>query len=1385
MSNLKFLLQENLKQFNLEKSPKIDEIIFMLEDIFENNKDYSDYELYFDEKCLKDYKINVQKVITAELEKTLKKNKQNVYKIYLLLQKNASNIGPILEKFIDFDIFTSSYEPYKKLSQQIDVLREVGKVEEADTLTLKMENMKSEIKITLPKIIKEYYEDGNLTINHIQNDNSIFANLIKHLVKQMISIKDIKNKRIIDGEYTDTLIALLTNEKYADFTTFINDYELLEKNDYSDDLNFLLSQYKIVKDMTFEEFISNLRELYDNDLLKSQILYDIFAGDYSKVLSISSSRVKFIINIFIDVLMKCEIPYNVRYMNHLEKIYTRLDQTSLYNKLVDKSKLQMDILNLYELLVTKIISMHKAKEQEEDVLYYLLQFYINNDISSSAYEELSSITRVVYNLSDDITKNHELLSNHMQKLLSQNIKDLTFLQEYDTKNLNMRLKLDNFNDEFISQQQELYLTEKISKKDYIHLVVPKLDNINLLELFKTYNLWQKILAKTNVSAQNSLKTIFFDILSKLFIHFIKAFLHQEKLLENGDITIIRDLFYLQNDDPRLRVYVPNQIEAVLLYLKNLHKQDKTSNDLYEFSIQTFLDLIFDFTFQSEEYQTDISLFDIFKYYPSQTGSMRNIISDIKIKGLKFDKFKSSFNKMAKENYNEYTEKLLDSAANKKMKVIFEKYFTEEEVAWLLLNNARYSKAFFVLTPNKHDWEKNGVPKLYKNFVAFHMNLLKSNKMPKNNKPSISNIRKIDQSTTTPAQLMKMFNKANKTTFNMTSKTSKKMKVPTTIQIGSIGTTISDTIEYQVNDLSFIEIKNMKKLLKNKEDVDIDYTEMVRVLTKNNISYLNTLFNKSVDNSELIKIVIQNKKRILGIKNKFLSYLSIAKYDYGKKSLELTNNIIKFLSILYFINENRDSLQSMMEPKNKTIRTFKEKVFIDKTVYSIKDKKIGKVLSKKTRKVKNKVVDETNIYRVQIGKKIKNIEDLDFIVLDNMKNKVVKVTRGVYKGQLGMIQEGTKYINDKEQQQITKQIKQQEKLLMEKQSFIHKMSKKDNADKQSIVLANRNINNINNELRLLKFKLSKKTFVIKLYFGSIKEINIRLNEEEFVLQLKSLQDEKIKEILDSAFKHYKSFTFNNIYDFSKFLFSTMQDGSSNITFKHFEFLYKNTLKIINDENTSKLNKIHSNDFIAEKIQKVERNLVILKKKLSKEKTVDIVKNITKFQKILAGLKNKLSDSVVDVYKQKVMSKTDTQYQDDLSYEKYNDEYFTTFKVNKDKLALDHAKFLAKIKKQENEIKEQQEYNFRKYADLAKTRYADLLEGLEEYTSSECNFVNTLLESSLKEEELSLEDIENLIDEELDIPEIKPKSWVDLDEESSDEFSDTSVSPVKALNVVDQW
>ena len=1375
MSNLKYLLQTNIKSFLPDYNVELDEIVFMLEDLYENDNDYRDYEIYFDEKCLRDYLIKLKHQIIKDLEQTLKKSKQNLYKSILVLHRNINKIKTFLDKVINYDILVSNYEPYKKLSKQVDIYREAKKTSMVEKLEKEMSDMKKHVSSSLAKTIKSFYDDGNLNYNFIKNDKSEDGKLLMHLINQMVSIKDIKNKRFIDDSYANVLISLFTDEKYDNLDTFIGDYDFSSKNSYGEDLNFLLTQYKFLKDMVFEEFTFMIRELYENNLLNIGILSKIQNGEYDKITFTKSLKVKFLINIFINILMECDIPYNQTYMNHLKRLYINNQQEQLYSKLEEQSKVQMELLDIYNLIAEKIVAMNKNGDDLESVLYYILQFYINKDILPSEYEELSLFAKLLYKLGEDYDRNFELLNNHINKFHIEEITSLTQLQQYKgdaTKDI----KLNKFHDEYISTQLQLY-EMSVAKKDFIYLSAPQITNDNMLNLFSSYEKWLKVSDKYNKNFHSIIKSIYNGILAKIFSHFIKAFLFVEDVERSSEQKMVENLYYLQNDNPQIRIYTKNSLEQLFTYLSRQLQKETEEKELYEFSIKTLLDFMINYKFSSESYDESISIYDIIRYHDARIITIVSVLSDVSLKDPQLTLLKNDVKKINQRNVSVIIEENSSKTSCKRIITLFKDILSEDEMRFVIINYKDYVQISRVFAKNKQ---------AFKRLVSLHMNELKVVSIVKND---VQSLRKIQyHKTISPNELIALLNKESGNNFKINKVASTKKAIKD-IVIGNIGTTLTDNVEYHKNEMSFVELSNLRKMFKNKEDVESYYNEMVKVLSTHNINYLNNLYKTEVDDSKLTKLLIENNKYISAIKNKYLKYLSVSKYEYSKRSLEFFNNIIKFVSILYFIGENKNTLSKIMKP-DKLIKTFKENVILKKKVLLLKENKIGTIVSRAG----------STSYKVKVNNTEKEYDDMDFVILDDMKNKMVKINTGEYKGKQGIIQQGTKYMNDKEKQTLANYIKQLNRDLVSKNNLMNKYIRtKTNQDQ--IPILSRDIDNINNELKLSKMKLSKKTFLVKIFFGSHREKNIRLNENEITPIIKDIQKEKINDILQTSFKHYKVIHFSTIYDIIKYLFNSMQDTTTN--FKHFEFLYKNTLKIINGHNVTLMNKLQSLSFLREKIDKVDANIEKINKKLKKSSDSKTINLLKKQQKIKSVLSNKLRllESNEDLKEQTLMSSKI--YENDFSFESVDKKYFPKFIINTSKLDADKKQYNDELLKRELEQKKVQDAIIKDYVSKVQSLYSKLTEELEEYNTNECSFVNSFLENALQEEVLDEADIEALLNEDLGITtkeeeqkveEIieqnvvpEQRSWVDIDEEDSDELfsGEFDEDSETGLEVVNEW
>jgi len=174
MSNIKFILQENLKNVdnNIYQEAKLQEIILLVKAFQSGIIDSENYEIYFNRKCLIDYKNLLISEITDEIEPVMKKNKKKLIQIYKVLflcklKLQSGNLEKYLSSFIEAQDLLDDYKPYVSIKKRIDIKKELKNKEEVQRLTKEAEVLKKNIIKISTDAISDMNEENGLDYDYI------------------------------------------------------------------------------------------------------------------------------------------------------------------------------------------------------------------------------------------------------------------------------------------------------------------------------------------------------------------------------------------------------------------------------------------------------------------------------------------------------------------------------------------------------------------------------------------------------------------------------------------------------------------------------------------------------------------------------------------------------------------------------------------------------------------------------------------------------------------------------------------------------------------------------------------------------------------------------------------------------------------------------------------------------------------------------------------------------------------------------------------------------------------------------------------------------------------------------------------------------------------
>lgn len=1052
MSNIKFLLQDNLKSIDtkLYQEAKYQEIIFLVKAIQSGIIDVDNYETYFNRKCLIEHKDQLISEISKEIEPSLmnkKKNKRNIIKIFKVLflfrmKLESGNLQKYLSNFIESQELLENYKPYTSLKKKIDINIEIKNKEEVARLQKERDVLKKNIIKISVDTIKEINEINNLDydyiIKHINDgDLTILKNIIFNIINNH---NDKLSYNISDISYLDLLIKTLTSNKVNSFYDFINNDDITDKYSLSDEISFFILQYKYLLKSDFKYLINLLINMDEEDLLTTKTLNNISTELFDEVKL--DRKIVFLIYIFLNILQNCEIPHNEIYLEYLKKLYLKQGIEKQYDNIVKQGKTYTELLDSSKNLFSITVIALKNKKNLINILNNVLQSHINKDLTNQEYDDLISDISVLNQIIRNKEDSYELLSQHINRKLAESINnlinfDLVLNENQTISDLTRNLQNFNYQDIYIQQQLELYKldTEGLKKADNIYIQAPRImKNNEIFSILLKYKEWVEKADKINRHLKLDLKSdvedIFQNILAKTFQHYFRSLqLFLDKEL-NGNY---RNLFYFYEDNKQIKVYTENSIEELLLYVKNeLLKQKnirgiKQDKQILSFIAHKIHYFIFNHTFYSKLHDSEIVLYDILKYDQVVLVSLGKILLQVNdlLKDNKLKKLNTKvIEKDMKELVTQNTENLITENMEKKKYQLIKKVndklkiLSEKEMRFLALYFKRKTFEFIHKTIQSGQGIKIDESGL--NFIKMLINIIKEEIRVKHSfNPLKKNISKIEHIRI--KEVEKHIYKLIKGEIKIPKL--EKVEIPDVVFFHNPEQVyeVSSSKLFEKNDVSFIELQTLKKYFSDDEQQKLEYKNMISTLVKINFQLLNSIFKINLDKSHiktLINILQTNDLKVKGISRKLLHKIKLNEITKtSTNTSSIINDIIKELCILYFVDKiitSQKDIEKYFKTENlMMIEEQVAKTIVNKNILVKSNGKMGKVIEKVNK----------DTFKVKFGKNVKQMKRNQFIIIDSLKHKMVKVIKGNFKGHYGYIQDFKthKYLSKKERQSIQKHI----------------------------------------------------------------------------------------------------------------------------------------------------------------------------------------------------------------------------------------------------------------------------------------------------------------------------------------------------------------------------
>ena len=1402
MSNLIQELQNGLKINNkLYEEIKNEEILSLIKNYKENSYKYSTYELYFNNKCISDYKLFLVSNLNNEIEKILSKKFLNVIlemKIKLLFKKYKNNLDNLLKQFnINNDDLLKKIKETDKLMKQIDLKKELKKPYEIE------QNKFNNIKNNLNDIIKEQIL--------IYIDTNEKSNLLEDYINYLIRInKRLINMKINTDEYNNFLMNIFSEGDYDNIEDMINDNVT---KDYvnQDNLSFMIIKYNNIKDITLEELINNIP-----DNINTTDVNDLKDITFSELKNKSDINIAVKNHLLIDIIETCKQPLNEDYLDYLKKIYFMNNMKEQYQKILKKNKEISNLLIEYEddelVFAKNIINKIKNKKDFKlDIINKSLTDFMTEQEYNNLLNEYIMINDIVNN-----DESYEILDYYITTNLSKLLQKLRdFNLTTDIKDLKKNLKINDYGESYLNEQFDMYIDKKTSDKKNIYISLNSLfKNNNIIDYFKFF---QKLEKKLNLLNDNkiikNLNDILQNTLSQILEHYIKSIDNFKLLDDDNNDKLLKRLYYNLNDDVNTRVYVNDQIEKILNYILKNNNDD----DIHEYIYSKILDHLFNYKYYNIQLDYNESIIMklrdtslLINYY--NIIKTLNIIYNNKYLSNDIKELENSINKYKNTKFNllfDVTKKFIKlDEFNNDLKI-----FTRKEIDYMKYRWNDFKNLFtFTNKKNQDDDDIISQMKLVKMILndifikikEYNINLYNVNKNKEEKKIENNIINDVKR----------LMNDEIK--FN-TYKIEKPNKVFIYNNI-NIDTKIEDYGLTYLTISSFQKIYNKNTNLSKREQLIIDSI-------KDTIKILEIFYDIKYNNIEkLTNDILSEKERIIIISkqnSKNIDYKNI------KQRLLIENknisNMTKYLTILYFIDFMIHTDLDVYNLKQKQ-ENVKEKL-LNKKIYIISDSKM-----KYNKDNIDTIIKKDNNKFYTKNKNILSREN--FILLDSLKDKVVKITKGIYKGNYGRI------INFKEKRNLTKELSKY--ISLEKKYYENLILK---INEKILQINNNTSDNIVDDIELTQLEKYRKKIKINIsntdddledelnnfeqqqYIYNIK-LNPRINkvltydEESFLIKyreeriqelkyqkniyfnilnnnqnndskvvVKINEGEKIhkniyldlddikfntdiilnKEIIDliKTNNDNKPLLFNNLYDLTKFLFNYNNIMFSDNDNEIFVNIYKKSLEIYNYTKINNMNKYKIVEKLKESIRKIKKNIKILQNKKNKE---DNTKYLTKIKKLLKVKETQLKKIINDIDNDNLdlfYNKEIKNFNNDLKKEN-NIYYFkeNTSSLNKDINNINKLK----IQKQTEDIKIKDEMN---------QRINNIILELK-------NNINIILDKDITDKNKLIKYLRDNIfedeedeDDEMDIDDIikelenfdnKKLSWVEIDEMPSEDFSD---------------
>jgi hypothetical protein len=1430
-----FLLQENIKSNeNLYKKIKIDEILYFINDLDSNTFDFANYESYFNNKCISDYKFSLLEQISLIIETPfIRKNKElQMYKLLHSLKNKIENgkLDLYLQKTIKVDDLLKFSKDFLKLEKTRDIILERRNQKSIENINQKISTIKNNILKISKDAINDVFKENKLDYQEVKNnlgkeEYKTFNNFINYFIKHNIDSLTFPLNEI---EYIDLLVSILTKKQNMSLYEMLNG-DITNSFFISNDLMFYLIQYKYLQEVDFKYFVNLISILSNYELINQENIVMIMEQNFDSIENANiDHKSKLLLFIFLNILQQCAFPENEKYIKYLQDIYKQLNISNEFIKIQKQSNEIMNLLDMNKTLFNNSLVRMKKGVELKVIFNYILKSYFNKEITYEEYSILISDLNTIRKIIDNKEENFEYLNQYMNLILRNEINNIiqfNLVLDNVSEITELEKKLKNFNldDDYIKKQINLYKEIFSNKKNENFIFIKThsmLKDDNMIKIMLKYQEWieKSEVLKTNfgIDIIQNTNVVFQNIIANVSEHYLKGIQHYMNRFEVDEKQSkynINNLFYQYSD--KIRVYCENMFSELLVFIREqLNRKNKKYNpEFLHFFAEKLYYFLTKHNFYSKLHESEIQLINILvddtiiaQFFNLFTQVNKSLKSN-KLMEIDIDELIKLNKKLGQKNMETYLEKKEVAKFYNKIKNINKEHniLTENEILYLTLNNADF-KFVRQLKPEN----SRVMLHILKDMILKGKEMAEERKLQTMKVVKDSKEEKVNESINNQLKLMykQLFKDIEKQTKN------KKYIQPKFVMVDNNGNDFMDNYEKYAtnegNDISRIELATFNNFY-GMENEENEYESLIKGLVKSNVSLLMNIFDIKDGNinKELTDILLSNNLRIKSIINKLLYQIKYDEvYKMKSNSNSIINDIVKLLSLIHFTDllTTRGIIDKYMNNSFMNQIEKESDKILRKNVLIINGKhknNIGKVLSKK---------DNDN-YEIKIKKQKFKISRNKFILVDNLKNKIVKVIRGPYKGMLGVMKDYkmTKIMKNEDKKIIKDNISINTKIINKNKSLIDKLQK---AMKNDNIVDNVEFDLIYNyrkkkleELKLKEdtkknqqmiFKISlsinirkvlipeekmlldderrkrieslkisvanrtkdniifnkktnQKNYIVAMHYGEKTQRNIYFEKDDIQI---NVNEAKINEFYNSI-KKIERVEFKSIYEMLKYYYLnlnsyTTQDLSI-IDIKYFHTILNNVLDIFNRYKMVKINKVKSKVFLEEKLKLLKENEEKIKNKLKKKKTSEMLKKLKNNTGKINLIVQKINEMKNINESDLIIQKDINELKDDLEIEQISgNQKFLLIKPNENMLKKELKTYKQMSHKNKMDENTEKQKNLNQIFFQNSLKVKEIIDSLK-INMIECNLLSVLIDENDYINNIH-DKIENVEDENVDVEDL---------------------------------